>query len=100
MRCNIIGEKKKRIQLSFGKSKEDEEIYNYLTNDVSNASALIRMLVRFYKDGAILSSTTGIHTCRKDIIDIFEEKKSHEEDKQKFNDSFEKVKSWLEALKI
>lgn len=88
-----------RMSISFGKTEEDYRVYNYLKSS-SNASALIRLLVGLYLDGAILSSTTWIHTYRNDIINTFEEKKSHEEDKQKFNDSFEEIKSWLEALKI
>ena len=42
---------KKRLYISFGRSKEDQEVYRYLKEDVSNASALIRMLVSLYKDG-------------------------------------------------
>ena len=42
-----------RMSISFGNTEEDHEIYNYLKNDVSNASALIRVLVKMYKDGNI-----------------------------------------------
>lgn len=42
-----------RMSISFGNTEEDHEVYNYLKNDVSNASALIRVLVKMYKDGNI-----------------------------------------------
>ena len=48
---------KKRMQLSFGSTKEDEEVYNYLKNEVSNASALVRMLVKCYKDGRAIGGS-------------------------------------------
>ncbi|GAA0071682.1 hypothetical protein UT300003_32070 [Clostridium sardiniense] len=41
-----------RMSISFGNTEEDHEIYNYLQNS-SNASALIRVLVKMYMDGNI-----------------------------------------------
>lgn len=48
---------KKRMQLSFGNTQEDEEIYNYLKYGVTNASALVRMLVKCYMEGRAIGGT-------------------------------------------
>ena len=78
-----------RMSISFGKTEEDYRVYNYLKSS-SNASALIRLLVGLYLEGKQIQGT----------LNQQENVKEHEEDKQKFNDSFEEVKSWLETLKI
>lgn len=95
---------KKRIQLSFGSTKEDDEIYEYLKNEVSNASALIRMLVKCYKDGSKIGGYTysqpqNIISEPNHSIEIIKENKSNADlqNKESENQNFDVVKEWIES---
>lgn len=95
---------KKRMQLSFGSTKEDDEIYEYLKNEVSNASALIRMLVKCYKDGREIGGYTysqpqNIISEPNDAIEIIKEDKSNADlqNKESENQNFDVVKEWVES---
>ena len=75
-----------RMSISFGNTKEDTRIYNYLKYEASNASALIRLLVGMYLDGKSIQGAVqqaevvrvNPPTERKDLKQMIKDKMEEE----------------------